>query len=91
MSEALIIVLALLALIVVVGAIYWIARGRERRLETRREEAAEHRQEAATAAQRAGEADLIARRHTEEAQRERARAIDLEEKAIDRDPDVSRR
>ena len=91
MEETAVIIAAAVGVLVVLGLIYWFVRGRERQLEIRREQAEEHRQEAAAAAQRAGEKDLIARRHAQEAEAERERAIELEEKAAERDPDYTHR
>jgi flagellar biosynthesis/type III secretory pathway M-ring protein FliF/YscJ len=88
MDTWLVIVLSVLALIVVIGIIYWVTQGKERMLQQRRDSAAEHRQEAQTAAQRAGEADVSARRDAEIAEQERERAAELQRKAAQRDPDT---
>ncbi|MGH2776315.1 MAG: hypothetical protein ACRDJT_12895 [Actinomycetota bacterium] len=78
------------ALVVIGGLIYVAAtRGREKRLEQQRTTATEQRQEAQSAAQRAGEADLAANRHAESAERERERAVELEQRAAKTDPDTS--
>ena len=87
MDGTLLVVLIVVAVLVIGAAIYWMTRGKERRLEQNRELAAENRQEAQTAAQRAGEAEVAARRHAEEAERERERALELEHKANETDPD----
>ena len=84
--EALIYVVVLL---VIVGVIYGIYRATQgKRLEHQREQAALHREEASTAAARAGEAEVAARRHAEEAERERERALELQAKADKTDPDT---
>lgn len=88
MDDWVTIVLIVLALIVVVGIIYWMTRGKERRLEQKREYAAEHRQEAQVAAQRAGQADVSARRQAEIAEQERQRAAELQREAAEKDPDT---
>jgi uncharacterized protein HemX len=87
MDDPLVIVLVVIAVIVIAAGIYWITRGKARRLEHQRERTAEHRKNAQGAAQRAGEAELAARRHAEEAERERERAVELEHKAAETDPD----
>jgi type II secretory pathway pseudopilin PulG len=88
MEDPLVIGLVVVAVLLVVAAIYWFTKGKERKLEADREQAAEHRQEASAAAQRAGEAELTARRHAEEAEREKERALELERQAAEKDPDV---
>ena len=87
MDDTLVWVLIVIAVLVVIGVIYWMTKGREQRLEQRRETAAEHRQEAQIAAQRAGQADVESRRAGEAAEAERQRAVELEEKAAKADPD----
>ncbi|MQB01731.1 MAG: hypothetical protein GEU78_15825 [Actinobacteria bacterium] len=87
MDDPLVIVLVVIAVVVIAGAIYWMTRGKARRLEHQREQTADHRRNARGAAQRAGEAELAARRHAEEAERERERAVELEHKAAETDPD----
>ena len=82
-----VIVLIVIAVIVIAAAVYWSTSGKAKKLEQQREQAAEHREEAHGAAQRAGEAELTARRHAEEAEREKARALELEHKAAETDPD----
>lgn len=78
------------ALVVIGGLIYFAAtRGREKRLEQQRTTATEQRQEAQSAAQRAGEADLAANRQAETAERERERAVEMEQQAAKTDPDTS--
>jgi len=77
-----------IALVVIGGLIYVAAtRGKEKRLEQQRTTATEQRQEAQSAAQRAGEADLAANRHAEAAERERERAVEMEQRAAKTDPD----
>jgi flagellar biosynthesis/type III secretory pathway M-ring protein FliF/YscJ len=90
MDNPLVIVLVVIAVIVMAAAIYWMTRGKSRRLEQQRERAADHREQAQGAAQRAGEADLAARRNAEEAEREREHAVELEHKAAETDPDQPR-
>ena len=87
MDDTLMWVLVAIGVLLVIGIIYWMTSGKERRLEQRRETATEHRQEAAQAAQRAGQADVEARRVSAAAETERERAIELEEKAAKVDPD----
>lgn len=90
MDGWLIAVLVVVALVVIGGLIYLAAgRGREKRLEQQRTKAAEQRREAQSAAQRAGEADLAANRQAEAAQRERERAVEMEQQATKTDPDTS--
>jgi uncharacterized protein HemX len=90
MDNPLVIVLVVIAVIVIAAAIYWMTRGKARRLEQQRDRAADHREQAQGAAQRAGEAELAARRNAEEAERERERAVELEHKAAETDPDRPR-
>jgi len=87
MDDWVTILLVVIALLVIAGIIYWATRGKERRLEQRRETAAEHRQEAQVAAQRAGQAEVDARRAEEAAEQERERAVSLQGKAEKVDPD----
>jgi cytoskeletal protein RodZ len=87
MDDPLVIVLVVIAVIVIAAGIYWWTRVKARRLEHQRELTAEHRQNAQGATQRADEAELAARRHAEEAERERERAVELEQKAAETDPD----
>lgn len=92
MDGWLITVLVVVGLVVIAGLAYVAAtRGRAKRVEQQRTAAAEQRQEAQSAAQRAGEADLAANRHAEKAQRERERAIEMEQQAAKTDPDASDR
>jgi hypothetical protein len=81
-------ILIAVAVVAIIGVIYWVTKGKEARLNQRRETAAEHRQEAQVAAQRAGQADVEARRVSQQAEAERDRAIELEEKAAATDPDT---
>jgi flagellar biosynthesis/type III secretory pathway M-ring protein FliF/YscJ len=83
-------VIVLIVALVVVGALIYMAatRGREKRLEQQRTAATEQRQEAQSAAQRAGEADLAANRQAERAKAERERAVEMEERAAKTDPDT---
>lgn len=90
MDNPLVIVLVVIAVIVIAAAIYWMTRGKGRRLEQQRDRAADHREQAQGAAHRAGEAELAARRNAEEAERERERAVELEHKAAETDPDRPR-
>jgi Tfp pilus assembly protein PilO len=79
----------IIAVVVIGGLIYVGAtRGRQKRLEQQRATATEQRQEAQSAAQRAGEADLAANRHAETAERERERAVEMEQRAAKTDPDT---
>lgn len=87
MDDTLVWILIVLAVLVIIGIVYWMTKGRERRDEQRRETAEERRQEAQIAAQRAGQADVEARRSAQVAESERERAIELEEKAAAVDPD----
>ena len=87
MDDTVVWILIALAVLVVIGVIYWMTKGREQRYEQRRETAAEHREEAQVAAQRAGQAEVEARRSAQAAESERERAIELEEKAAAVDPD----
>ncbi len=87
MDDTLVIVLIVVAVLAIGAAIYWMTRGKEKRLEQQRETAAEHRQEAQIAAQRAGEAEVASRRHADAAEQERERALELERKANETDPD----
>jgi flagellar biosynthesis/type III secretory pathway M-ring protein FliF/YscJ len=87
MDDTLMWILIAVAVLVVLFLIYWFVAGKNRRLEQRRETAAEHREEAQLAAQRAGEADLTARRQQEAAEAERERALELQRKAEKVDPD----
>lgn len=86
--EVLIYVLVLAAIVAVAAGIWWVTKGKEQRLDQHREQAATHREEAQTAAQRAGEAEVRARQQAEEAERERERAMELQRKADDADPDT---
>lgn len=83
------ILLIVLAVVVIGAAVYWMTRGKERRLDQGRAEAAEQRQESQTAAQRAGQAEVAAKRHAQEAEAERERALELERKANETDPDYN--
>lgn len=89
--DAVWIALIVLAVVVIGAAVYWMTRGKEQRLEQKRVEATEQRQEAQTAAQRAGEAEVAAKRHAQEAEAERERALELERKANETDPDHNAR
>jgi flagellar basal body-associated protein FliL len=60
MDNPLVIVLVVIAVIVIAAAIYWMTRGKARRLKHQREQAADHWRDAQGAAQRAGEAELAA-------------------------------
>ncbi|MGI8942475.1 MAG: hypothetical protein ACR2H7_11395 [Actinomycetota bacterium] len=87
MDTSLVIVLIVIVVIAIAAAVYWTISGKAKKLEQQRERAAGDRQEAHGAAQRAGEAELTARRHSEEADRERERAVELERNADETDPD----
>jgi flagellar biosynthesis/type III secretory pathway M-ring protein FliF/YscJ len=89
------IVLAVIAVLVIAGIVFAATRGRQRRLESRREEASALRdraemrteqaeQRAAAAEQRRREADA----HAEEAKREREAADAAARRADELDPDV---
>ena len=87
MDDTLMWILIAVAALIVIGLIYWFTAGKNRRLEQQRTTATEHREEAQLAAQRAGEADLVARRQQEAAEAERERALELQRKAEKVDPD----
>lgn len=90
MDDWLMIVLIVAGVLLVAGLVYWATTGRNRRIEHKREQAGEVRQEARARAQSAGEKDLEARRLAEQAQEERSAAEELDRKAADLDPDTSR-
>ncbi|MGH2806552.1 MAG: hypothetical protein ACRDKT_04675 [Actinomycetota bacterium] len=81
------IIVLVIAAIVIIGIIYRVTAGKNRRIEQRRETAAEQRQEAQVAAQSAGEAEIAARRQQELAEAEKERALILEREAVKSDPD----
>lgn len=86
----------LIILIIVVGGLVlaglaWAAtRGRERRVESKRVEAGELRQEAQVRTQRADEREGIAQEQAEQARRERLEAESELERADKVDPDSDR-
>jgi hypothetical protein len=85
------IMIVVIAVLVLAGIAYWtMTRGRQRAAEEQRERAAGHREEARAQARDAGEAELVARRKSEEAERMRQRAEEAERKAADTDPDSKR-
>ena len=90
MDTWLIIVIIVVA-IVVIGVLAWAAtRGRQRRLESKRVEAGELRQEAQSRAQRADERQALAEEQAEQARRERVEAESRLERADEVDPDTDR-
>ena len=79
------------AAVIVVLLLLWAAtRGRQRRLETKRLEAGELRQEAELRARRADERQALAEEQAEAARRERVEAESRLERADQVDPDVDR-
>lgn len=78
-----------IALAVVVIAIFFaIRRGREKRVEQKRIEAGQLRDEAEERLARAGQREAVAQQEGERARRERAAAEDAVRRAEDVDPDV---
>ena len=89
MPDWLIVVIIIAAVILVALLVIAAAkRGRTKRIEHQREKSQEHRLEAQTRAQRAGEAEVAARRAADEAKQERERAVELDRKAAEVDPDT---
>jgi flagellar biosynthesis/type III secretory pathway M-ring protein FliF/YscJ len=85
------ILIVVIAVIVVLGIIWWaVTRGRERRLEAKRTEAAELRNEAGTRMRRSEERQSLAEEQAEAARRERIEAETAAERAADVDPDIDR-
>jgi flagellar biosynthesis/type III secretory pathway M-ring protein FliF/YscJ len=90
MDTWLIVVIVIVA-VVVLALLAWAAtRGRERRIESKRAEAGELRQEAQSRAQRADERQALAEEQAEQARRERLEAESRLERADDVDPDTDR-
>jgi Flp pilus assembly protein TadB len=88
MDTWLIIVIVVAAIVVLALALWAATRGRERRLESRRVEAGEQREQAELAAQQAEERELAAREELDRAERERAVARGHSARADELDPDV---
>ena len=85
------IIVIVVAAVVVLALAYWAAtRGRERRLESRRAEAGELREQAGLASRQAEERESAARDELAKAERERAVARGHATRADEVDPDVDR-
>jgi flagellar biosynthesis/type III secretory pathway M-ring protein FliF/YscJ len=82
------IILAVVAAIVIVGVAFALTRGRERRLETRREEAGVLRERAHVRAEQAQQHEAVAEEKAREARREREAAEATAQRADEVDPDV---
>jgi Tfp pilus assembly protein PilO len=90
MDTWLIIVIIVVAVVVLALLAWAVTRGRQRRLEGKRVEATELRQEAQSRVQRADERQALAEEQAERARRERAEAESRLERADEVDPDVDR-
>jgi Flp pilus assembly protein TadB len=82
------IVIAVAAVLLVGLVIFAGRRARDRRIENKRVEARELRQEAEMRTRRADERELVAQEQAEQAQRERSGAEEAAERARRVDPDV---
>jgi FtsZ-interacting cell division protein ZipA len=83
-------ILLVVAAIVLIGAIYAGTRGRERRLEARREEAGTLRERSRMRADEAHRREQLAEEQAREAKREREAAETTAQRADELDPDVDR-
>ena len=88
MDTWLIIVIVVAAALVVALLLWGVVRGRERKLEQRREEAGAHREQSELRARQAEEREVAAREELDRAERERAVARGHAKRADELDPDV---
>jgi flagellar biosynthesis/type III secretory pathway M-ring protein FliF/YscJ len=88
MDTWLIIVIVVAAAVVVALLLWGVVRGRERRLEQRRDEASAHREQSELRARQAEEREVAAREELDRAERERAVAQGHATRADEIDPDV---
>ena len=82
------VVLAIAAIVVVAVVLLGATKGRQRRVEKKREEAAELRQEAQERVSGAGRREAVAQQEAERARREREAAEEAARRADEIDPDV---
>ena len=83
-------ILLVVAAIVLIGVIYGATRGRERRLEAKREEAGTLRERSRMRADEAHRREEFAEEQAREARREREAAETTAQRADELDPDVDR-
>jgi C4-dicarboxylate-specific signal transduction histidine kinase len=88
MDTTWIVILVVIAVLILLALLILGRRQRERRLEGKREEAGQLRDQARVSERRAQEAELAAEEQAEVARRERAAAQQRAERARDVDPDV---